>query len=99
GAGEVAVLAALHRLYPDVRADAPVGDVRHAAADLHLRAGPRLEPVEPVEHHRGADPGAELPDFRHQPRLVVFPGEAGGRQPVGRGGPAVGAYLARPGVT
>ena len=32
----------LYRLHPDVRADAHRRHAGHAAADLHLRAGPRL---------------------------------------------------------
>ena len=36
-AGPLAVLAAVHRLHPHVRADAHLRHARHAAADLHLR--------------------------------------------------------------
>ena len=42
------------------------GMSRHAAADLHVRAGPRLGHLEPTDDDRRADPGAELPDFRLQ---------------------------------
>ena len=41
-AGALAVLAAVRRLHPDVRADAHLRHARHAAADLHLRRRPRL---------------------------------------------------------
>ena len=59
-AGALAVLAARHRLHPDVRPDAHLGHAGHAAADLHLRGRPRLGDLEPAHHARGARPGAEL---------------------------------------
>ena len=53
-ARQVALLAALHRLHPHLRADAHLGHARHAAADLHLRRRPRLGTLEPAQHDRRA---------------------------------------------
>ena len=74
--GPLAVLAAVHRLHPDVRADAHRRHAGHAAADLHLRAGPRLGHLESAVHDRRRDSGAQLRDFRLQ-RWSVRCGRAG----------------------
>ena len=83
----------LHRLHPDVRADAHRRHARHAAAHLHLRRRPRLGHLEPAGDDRGVDSGAELTDLRVQPgRLAVerasrpatipgTPGRWNGRRP------------------
>ena len=63
-AGALAILAALDRLHPDVRADARRGHAGNAAADLHLPGGSRLANLERALEPRGIYSGAQLPDLR-----------------------------------
>ena len=93
-AGPLAVLAAVHRLHPDVRADAHLRGARHAAADLHLRRRPRLGALEPADHARGDHPGAELRPFRVQRVCVAAQRPAGRRRSLGRLDAGVGHDLA-----
>ena len=93
-AGELAILAALDRLPPDLWADAHLGHAGDAAPHLYLPRGPRLGTLESIVQSGRACPGAELPDFCVQP--VHFPEKRGPsrRRPVGRLDAGVGHDLA-----
>ncbi len=58
--GEVAVLAAPHRLHSHVRSHARFRNVGYAAPHLHVLARPAVAILEPTQHHRRANSGAKL---------------------------------------
>ena len=93
-AGLLAVLAAVYRFHPHVWSDAHLGDSGHAPPDLHLRRGPGLDYLEPVDHARRDPPGAEFRDLRLQPDQFLVEGQAGWRRSVGRLDTRVGVDLA-----
>ncbi len=94
-AGTLAVLAAVHRLHPDVRADAHLRHAGHAAADLHLRRGPGLGLLEPAHDARGVHPGCRASRSSSINLVcIVVDRPARGRRPLGRLDAGMGDDLA-----
>ena len=72
----------VHRLHSDVRADAHLGHPGHAAADLHVRARPRLGDSGTNSATLGAvDPSAQLCDLRLQHFISLRNGKPAGDDP------------------
>ncbi len=92
--GKVAVLAAADRLYPDLRPDAPFRHAGHAAAHRRVPHRPALALAQPVDHHRGPDPGAQFPAVRDQRTLVAEVRQTRRRQSVGSLDPGMGHAVA-----
>src|SRR5262249_1554685 len=97
-AGPLAVLALVHRLPPNIWADAHFRDARHAAANLLLSTRARLGDLEPAEHNWGHNPGAQLPDLRLELALFAQARPPGGKRPLGRLDTGGGDALAAPAV-